>query len=209
MQTGSISVSPRILPLVASTVLDADAIKTTIATVAAGVIYAGAALNGATASAGTATPAPSGLTGVAQYPIAVASSNAGSYVNGSTIQFSGTFSGETVTRTATVSGTGGGATFVANGPLDTCNGITVAAQADTSGAWTFGWNDIACKVVNGQTQPFRVLRPLSTGNCVITCGSGHDATVPLVSGGPDELVDILRVKFSNVATTVTNINLYE
>lgn len=209
MQTGSISISPRLLPLVASTVLDADAIKTSIATSASGAIYAGAALNGATASAGIATPAPSGLTGVAQYPIAVASSSAGSYTASSTIQFSGTFSGESVTRTATVVGANGNATFVADGPLDTCTGITVAAQHDTSGAWTFGWNDIACKVINGQTQPYRVLRPLATGNVVITCGSGHDATVPVVSGGPDEFVDILRVKFSSAATTVTTLNLYE
>ncbi len=209
MQTGSISVSPRVLPLTASSVLNATAIKTSVATAAAGAIYSGAALNGGDVIDNIAYPTPSGLTGVAQYPIAVAASNAGSYVNGSTIVFSGTYGGVAATSTATVVGTDGNATFVGNNPLDTVSSITVAAQVNTSGAWTFGFNDVACKTRNGNVEPFRMLRPTSTGNVVITCGSGHDATVPVVAGDPDELVDILRIKFSSGSTTVTTLKLYE
>jgi len=54
-----------------------------------------------------------------------------------------------------------------------------------------------------------MLRPTSTGNVVIVDGSGRSVTVPVVSGGPDELIDIYRVKFSSTSTTVTTLNLYE
>lgn len=210
MQTGSISPSPRILPLTASTVLNATAIKTSIATAATGVIYSGAALNGGDVGADNiARPTPSGLTGVAQYPIAVASASAGSYVANSTIVFSGTYGGVAATSTATVTGTGGNATFVGDKPLDTVSAITVAAQTNASGAWTFGFNDIACKTVGGNVEPYRVIRPTSTGNLVVTCGTGHDATVPLTAGDADEVVDVTRLKFSDAATTVTTLKLYE
>lgn len=209
MQTGSISPSSRVLPLTASSVLAATGIKTAIATAASIATYTGAAINGTTVTANVATPSPSGLSGVAQYPIAVASSSAGSYVAGSTIVFTGTRNGAVATSTATVVGTGGNATFVGDNPLDTCDTIVVAAQANTSGQWTFGWNDIACKVRGGSLEPFRVLRPTSTGNVVVTCGSGHDATIPVVAGDADEVVDIIRVKFSSASTTVTTLKLYE
>lgn len=209
MNTGSISPSPRILPLTASTVLNATAIKTSIATSASGAIYSGAALNGGDVTAGVASPTPSGLTGVAQYPIAVATSKAGSYVANSTIVFDGTYNGKAATSTATVVGTGGGATFVGDKPLDTVTGITVAAQADTAGAWTFGFNDIACKTRGDNIEPFRVLRPTSSGNLVVTCGSGHDATIPLLAGDADEVLDVTRLKFSDAATTITTIKVYE
>jgi hypothetical protein len=209
MRLGDLAVSPSILPLTASTVLAASAIKTSIATSASGAIYAGAALNGATVTAGVSTPAPSGLVGVAQYPIAVAASNAGSYVVNSTVIFSGTRDGKTATSTATVTSADGNLTYVGNNPLDTCTGITVGAQANTSGAWTFGYTDVACPRRGGCDEPFRMLRPTSTGNVVIVDGSGRSVTVPVVSGGPDELVDIYRVKFSSTSTTVTTLNLYE
>jgi hypothetical protein len=209
MRLGSIEVSPDILPLTASTVLAATGIKTAIATSASAVTYSGAAINGTTAAAGIATPSPSGNAGVAQYPIAVASSSAGSYVNGSTIVFTGIRDNKTVYSTATVAGTGGNATFIGDTPLESCSSVAIAAQTDTSGQWTLGWNDVACPMRGGCNEPFRVLRPTSTGNVMIVTGPNQNRTVPVVSGGPDELVDILRVKFSNVATTVTTLNLYE
>lgn len=210
MRLGDISASPRILPLTASSVLDATAIKTSIATSASAVTYTGNALNGSDVDAEyVAKPAPSGLTNVAQYPIAVASNSAGSYVASSKITFTGTYGGRAVVRTATVVGTGGNATFIADGPMNTVTSITVAAQANTSGAWTFGWNDIACKQVGGADEPFRIIRPTSTGNLVVTCGSGDDATIDLISGGPDEILYTTRLKFSSTSTTITTVKVYE
>lgn len=209
MRLGDVAVSPVILPLTASTVLDADAIKTSVATVAAITTYSGAALNGAAVTAGVATPAPSGLVGVSQHPIAVASSNAGSYVVNSTVVFTGTRDGRPATSTATVTSADGALTYVGASPLDTVTSITIGAQVNTSGAWTFGFNDIVCPRRGGCDEPFRMLRPTSTGNVVIVDGSGRSVTVPVVSGGPDEPVDIYRVKFSSTSTTVTTVNLYE
>jgi hypothetical protein len=209
MRLGSIEASPRILPLTASSVLLATGIKTAVATSASGVLYSGAAINGTTVTANIAYPSPSGLSGCAQYPIAVASNSAGSYVANSLIVFTGTRDGKPATSTATVVGTGGNATFVGDQPLESCSSVTIEAQANTSGQWTLGWNDIACPLRGGSLEPFRVLRPTSTGNVVVTCGSGHDATIPVVAGDPDEIVDITRVKFSSTSTTVTTLKLYE
>lgn len=209
MRLGSIEASPRVIPLVASTVLVATGIKTSIATVASAVTYTGAAINGTTATAGIATPSPSGNTRVAQYPIIVASSSAGSYVNGSTAVFTGTRDNKPATSTATIVGTDGNATFVGDSPLETCSSIAIGAQANTSGAFTMGWQDVACPLRGGVLEPFRVLRPTSTGNVVVTCGSGDDATIPVTAGDADEVVDIVRIKFSSASTTVTTLKLYE
>jgi len=209
MRLGELSVSTAILPLTASSVLDADAIKLSIASVASIATYSGAALDGATVTDGVSTPAPSGLIGVSQHPIAVAASHAGSYVVNSTVVFTGTRGGKAATSTATVTSANGNLTYVGNNPLDTVTSIVVGAQADALGAWTFGYNDIVCPQRGGCDEPFRVLRPTSTGNVVIVDGSGRSVTVPVVSGGPDELVGIYRVKFSSASTTVTTLNLYE
>lgn len=209
MRLGSIEASPRVIPLVASTVLVATGIKTSITTVASAVTYTGAAINGTTATAGIATPSPSGNTNVAQYPIAVASNSAGVFTDGSLIVFTGTRDGKAATSTATVVGTGGNATFVGDKPLETCSSIAVAAQATTGGTWTFGWNDVACPLRGGNLEPFRVIRPTSTGNLVVTCGSGDDATIPLTAGDADEVVNVTRLKFSSASTTVTTLKLYE
>jgi hypothetical protein len=209
MQLGSISVSPRVLPLTASTVLDANAIKTSIATATTIQTYSGADLNGSDVATGVATPAPSGLTNVAQYPIVVCSNSVGAFTLNSTVTFVGTYGGEAVSRVATITSTAGNGTYVANGPVDKVTSVTVAAQATAGGTITLGWNDIACPKRATCLEPFRVLRPTSTGNCVITCASLDDATLPLISGGPDEIVGIYRIKFSSGTTTITTCNLYE
>jgi hypothetical protein len=213
MQLGSNAASPRVLTLTASSVVSTNAIKTSVATVAAAVTYSGAALNGADVDGSyVARPTPSGLSNVAQYPTATASSNAGSYVNGSHVMFTGTYGdgyGSNVTRTATVSGTGGNATFIADGPLDTLTSITVDAQTNTGGAWVFGWNDIACPRRGGCLEPYRTIRPTSAGNCLVTCASGDDALLPLTLGGSDEIVNVNRIKFSDATTTITTVNVYE
>jgi hypothetical protein len=161
-----------------------------------------------------ATPTASGYTNIAQYPIAVASNSAGSYVASSKIMFTGTYGtgygSQNVVRTATVVGTGGNATFVADGPLDTVSQIDVEAQVNTSGAWTFGFNDVACRKNAGELEPWRWLQATSTGDCLVTCAVGGDALLAgLTAASPKENVDITRVKFSDASTTVTTIRLYE
>ena len=127
--------SHRPVTIITAEIADPDAIKTSIATVAAAVSYTGVALNGADANPGPATPTPSHtdnvVTDVPQYPTATASSSAGSYVDGSEVVFTGTYGGAAKSRTATVVGTDGNATFVADGPLDTVSTVAVDAQADT------------------------------------------------------------------------------
>lgn len=209
MRLGSIEVPVRVLPLTASSVLDATAIKTSIATATTIQTYSGAALNGSDVTAGVATPAPSGLAHVAQYPIVVCSNTVGAFTLNSTVTFIGTYGGEAVSRVATITSTAGNGTYTADGPVDTVTSVIVAAQATTDGTITLGFNDIACPKRATCLEPFRLLRPTSTGNCVITCASLDDATLALVAGGPDEIVGITRIKFSSGTTTVTTLNLYE
>lgn len=208
-ERGSTSSSHRCISLTRSSVLDATAIKTSIATAATAQSYTGAALNGSdVGSDHIARPAPSGHEHVAQYPIAVASNSAGSYVADSLITFTGTYGGVAVVRTATVVGTDGNATFIANGPLDTCSQIDVAAQADTSGAFTFGWDDIACPGPDSIVTPFRQLVATSTGAVRITCGDGHPDTIGSLTATSLPLwQEVRRVWFSNAATTLTTLRL--
>ena len=174
--------SPRAITVTIAALLDADGIKTTIATVASDVTYTGADLNGAYANPGPAIPAPGGHDDVPQYPLAVASSNAGSYTAGSEITFVGTYGGATVTRTATVVGTDGGATFIADGPLDTVVSITVEAQANTGGAWTFGFTDVGAWSEGGFLNPPRALMAGDAGNICTQDSHGHEDETPFAAG---------------------------
>lgn len=207
-ERGSTSASHRSISLTRSSVLAANAIKTSIATAVTSQTYNGAALNGSSVTNNIATPSPSGQVKVAQYPIAVASSSAGSYVASSLITFTGIYGGVSVVRTATVVGTGGNATFIADGPLDSCSSITVAAQANTSGAWTFGWDDIACPGPDSLPTPFRWIAATSTGNAKITCGDGNiDTVTGLTATYPPLFQEVRRVWFSDAATTLTTLRL--
>lgn len=156
-------------------ILDADAIKTSIATVAAAVTYSGADLNGAAVDAShIAYPNPDGHTDVPQYPIAVASSSAGSYVDGSLITFTGTYGGEAATSVATVVGTDGNATFKGASPLDSVSSVSAEAQANTSGAFTFGFDDIGAWRENGEIHAAREIIGGSTaGNISVLDEDGH------------------------------------
>lgn len=153
----------------AASLLDVDGIKTSIATAASIQTYSGVALNGTLAGYG-------GHADLCSYPTASASSNAGSYVNGSTVQFVGTYNGVATTRTATVVGTDGNATFVADGPLDigSVTSIVVAAQVNTSGAWTFGYTGVCPKKdVSGKLRTWFVAGG-GTGNLHVSHPAGDN-----------------------------------
>lgn len=173
--------------IAAAALLDADGFKTTIATEASIQTYTGGAINGAAAAAGPAH-------GFAYIPSATASSSADSYVAGSTIQFVGTYRGLAVTRTATVVGTDGNTTFLADGPLEgPVTSIIVGAQADTSGAWLFGWTDALPASRPGPTTRAHNenvmrnwLKLVATSAANVHVGYGNmgavEDTVPLVVG---------------------------
>lgn len=176
-----------------TTLLDADGIKTSIATAASIQTYSGAAINGAYATAGVATPAPNSHTDVDQYPVATASSSAGSYTNASTIQFAGTYNGVAVTRTATVVGTDGNASFIADGPMRTVTSIVVAAQANTSGAWTFGFTDLYMPIINGEKIPFSFLRATGAGNIRVQHIGGYLETMAFAAAEQAEPLRVERI----------------
>jgi hypothetical protein len=172
----------------AAALVDADAIKTSIATSLTAVAYSGAQLNGASASEGTATPAH----GMAAYPTAALSSQTGAYTNGSTITWTGSYRGKTVTRTGTITNANGGQTVTGDGPLETCTSVTVAAQAATNGLLEFGWNDAVPPGVLTPQLPLSTnqndlrtwlkIVATSTGNIRVGYAGGREDTVPMVAG---------------------------
>lgn len=180
--------------------LSANGIKTSIATVAAAVTYSGAALNGGLVTAGTATPAPNSHTGLAMVPSATASSSAGSYVAGSRIRFIGKWgTNPRAERVATVVGTDGNATFLADGPLETVVEIQVEAQANTSGAWTFGFNGIGVK----PGHRIVAVRGQGAGNLVLDYGPGYTTdTVVTAVGQLDEVTPMAIRGTSSAICTV-------
>jgi hypothetical protein len=196
MRSTSTQSSPRSLSFTSSAaLLDADGIKTTIATVAAAVTYTGAALNGAYANPGPAIPAPGGHAGVAQWPVATASSAAGSFVNGSSITWVGLYGGVSTTRTATVVGTDGNASFIADGPLESVTSVTIAAQVNTSGAWTLGFTDLAPRKVPGSTSEpvFRGIVGNAVGNVAVSYTGSAYSDVLVCIAGQQWPVDAMRI----------------
>lgn len=128
--------------------VDADGIKTSIATAASVQTYLPTFNGVAGNTVGKSLDASNVThTAFASYPTVTNTSATGSYVNASTVVFHGTYGREVVTRTATLTSADGGQTLLADGPLDmgSITKIVVAAQVDTAGAFTFGWRDICPK----------------------------------------------------------------
>lgn len=201
LSTSSAS-SPRPANFVTANIVSANAIKTSIATAASIQTYTGGALNGA-----HLTPYPDSKTGYAQWPTATASSSAGSYINGSTIVFTGTYNGVVTTRTATVVGTDGNAVFMADGPLDgAVTSIVVGAQTNTGGAWTFGWDDLQCPYRINKLEAWREVRAGSSANIAVVLPDGSVEVLPCV---PGEHQPIMVHRIRRALTTATPITLYE
>lgn len=114
--------------------LDADGIKTSIATVAAPVTYVVANFNGAAISAG-----------VLDLPRSVSVSttaNVGSYTIAAPIVVTGKRGGVDVTENLTLTATGGNETIYGTQAFDSIASIAIPAMSNTSGAFTFGVADI-------------------------------------------------------------------
>lgn len=112
---------------------DPDSIKTLIATVAAGVSYSGADLNGAYANPGPAVfPSASAVTVITE-------ANAGSYVNASTITITGTVDGVAgQTEVLTITGTDGGQSLKTAKLFTAVSQVDIQAQVNVGGGFTFG-----------------------------------------------------------------------
>ncbi len=114
--------------------LDADGIKTSIATVAAPVTYVVANLNGAAIS-----------TGVLDLPRSVSvttTSSVGAYAIASPIVVTGKRGGDVVTESLTLTQTGGNETIYGTQAFDSIASIAIPAMVNTAGTFTFGVADI-------------------------------------------------------------------
>ncbi len=181
--------------------LDADGIKTSIATVAAITTYTTSALNGAMVTANVAYPRFNSKLDIASIPTATSSSSVGAYVAASTIVFTGTYSGVAVTRTATVGSANGNELLYADGPMDSVSSITIGAQVSTAGAWTFGFHDLV-PTLNSQGQVNRwTFSSATTGNVTAGFSNGTSDVIAAVAGYVYPVA--LTRLYSATAVTVT------
>lgn len=192
----------------AASLADPDAIKTAVASSTDAVSYSGADLNGLGGN-----PGPAGTVhGFAAYPTATLATAAGAYTAASTITWTGTYRGKTVTRTGTIVGTGGNETVTGDGPLETCTQVDVAAQADTDGSFTFGWADalpgsLATPKLTGSDgqdglRTWTKIVATSAGNARVRYAGGREDTVPLIAGQALD-VPVERLYASSTTANVT------
>ena len=193
----------RTLTFSSANMLDVDAIKAAIATAASIQTYTGAALDGVVPTTGLTL---AGHSGIAQYPSITCSNSAGSYVLNSTCAFTGTYGGEAVTRTATITSTAGNGTYIANGAIDigSCSKIVLAAQVNTSGSVSMGLTDLAPNKSNGTIQPICGVRAVTAGNVAVVYYSGHEEVLALDTF-EKEYLKIFRIR---QATTTVGIRVY-
>jgi len=173
----------------------ANAIKTSIATVASIATYSGVALNGAIGQAVMNPPRTISVT---------AAASAGSYVAGSTIVITGRDSqGSLITETLTLVGTDGTETLVTTQGFKSVTSIVIAAQVNTSGAWTVGVRDVAF----GPDKPYAI-RAVATGALKLGYGGGSVTDIiPAVAAletlqvSPDKI-------YGDASTTVVGMTLF-
>ena len=185
------------------TIASANGFKTSIATAATPQTYTAGQINGATGLNPVALTVGSGssTTGrLSVLPSVTLSSNAGSYVNGSKITFTGLdTNGNTRTSVATIVGTDGGITVHAGQGLVSVSQIAVEAQTNTGGAFTFGWTHVSCPGARG-------LRAGGTGSVKLGfADGGTDTIIGLVAG---EKLDLAFEKlYSDAASPATKVSL--
>lgn len=198
----------RSFSFLAAALADADGFVTTLATKTTADTLTGAELNGALAN-----PAP-GLppkTGIAFWPSVTTASATGAYTAASVITFTGTYNGETVTRTVALTAANGGETLIADGPLETLTQIDIEAQADTDGSFTFGFSGIGPKLLAGGTsykkwlvKSYSDASAADTANVHVAYQDGTTDTVELAKGAQLEAAPV-RV----YGDTTANVTIYE
>lgn len=123
----------------AADLADADGFVTTLTTSTSPVTLDGTDLNGVLVDDDNIGQPPK--TGIAFWPTATASNTVGAFTTNA-ITFTGTYAGETVTRSAAYTSANGNQTVIADGPLETLVSISIPAMADTDGSHTFGFSGI-------------------------------------------------------------------
>ena len=194
--------SGRFWTLTASTIAVPTGIKTSIATATTAATYTTSALNGSLVTSNIATAKPSTFAGLAQYPTVTATNSVGSYTLNSTVVFVGTYGGTAYRRTATITSTAGNGTFAADGPLDAVTSIEVAAQANTSGAFTFGFGNVAPRAINGKVQPIKRIRAVAAGTIIVMDGSAVSQTLTFTLG-QDDWISPQQILATGTATSFT------
>ena len=186
----------------AAELADADGIKESIATATSAATYSGVDLDG-TSTVGVVGSQT--FERLASWPTVSASSAAGAYTDESAVTFTGTWGGEIVTRTATIAGTDGNATFTADGPLDlgSVTSISVEAHADTDGAFTFGWSGVGPR--KGRSWILIAREDVDAGELDVEFSNGQqDPNLSLTSG------ETLGAFVTRVlATTTVDFTAYE
>lgn len=176
--------SPRCVTYTA--LADDDAIKTSIATVAAPATYSGGALNGAY---GGTFPLP-------QTVSVTTSSSVGSYILGA-IVFTGTDQdGSVITESLTLTAVNGNETIKGTTAFATITSIVVPAQFDTSGTFKFGVFHLLLK------SPMRKIRASAAGNLVLGFQDGNTDTLPCTAGEQQSVLALKVLGTTSIGFTV-------
>lgn len=181
-----------VLPVRSVTLADpiavANAIKTSIATVAGAASYSGGALNGAVGA---------GALPMTQTVSFTTSSHAGSYVAGSKVTFTGLDrNGLVITEQLLVTAVNGGETISGLKGFLQVTQIDTEAQVDTAGAFTFGYSDVMCPGCWG-------LRVGGAGALKLGFADKTTDTIPAMAVGERIDAMIQKVFGSSVATKLT------
>ncbi len=168
-----------------------NAIKTSIATVAAPVSYSGVALNGAIGVAEMNPPRNISVT---------TSASVGAYTL-TAITITGTdAAGRALTETLTLTQANGGQTVVGASAFKTVTQIDILAMVSTAGAFTFGVRDIFCT-----RRPSRI-RVGTTGALKVGYDDGTTDVIAAVLAGETLNIAPARV-YGDSSTTATNVTL--
>lgn len=192
----------RSFTIAAASLADADGIKTSVATSTDAVEYTGADLDGALVVGEVAYPTLGSKSGFASYPSVTSSSQSGAYEPGSKVVFTGTYRGEEATSTATLTEGDGDETQLGDKPLDTVTAISVEAQADTDGAFTFGFSDLVVGYDStGRRKSWSVMAN-TAGNVHLGYSDGSDDTISATAGIPIPISPVRVYADTAVAVTI-------
>lgn len=166
-----------------------NAIKTSIATSASPADYT--TFNGTLAGGPYRLPRTVSVT---------SSASAGSYIITSPIVFTGTdANGTVITESLSLTATGGGETIVGTKGFATVTEIAVPAMHDTSGAFTFGVQDV---IVGGCAE----LRFGKAGNVKVVTSKGNTDTILDIVANERIPLSVSKI-FGDASTTVQDITV--
>lgn len=170
---------------------DTDAIKTSIATVAATATYTGGALNGVI---GATAMVPARTVSV------TTSANVGTYT-GVAIVVTGTdVNGLALSETLTLTAVDGNETIVGSKGFKTVTSIAIPAQFDTGGTFQFGVRDVMCST------PPKAVRCVGAGALKVGYEDGTTDTIADIAARETLLISPTKI-FGDGGTTVVGLSL--